>query len=320
MSRLLKGASELALERLLHARLAAQLRWQREQLHRAQQAVVATPARAPPMAGVEQQLESFDRVVALAKEAARWIPAAAANAGPASPQQEQPESYIQDRVVECHDSCLRLRAEAAELVGVNDAARRAAQRRLEALEYQLAEWKLREEALVLAAVEPFQSAAVRASALPVPLPSAEALRQEGARLYAAASHTLHRGSRCGALLRLMQAHKDRASRGGGLQPLPFSPAEPLVVSSLQRTASPAAAAQRRMVLQFIKNEIQPLYDSNQISRVRFVDVVERVSRWFFATHPAPQPVLAANEKQSICQQIQATLTWQDEQRLRRRGA
>ncbi|RNE96604.1 hypothetical protein TraAM80_09707 [Trypanosoma rangeli] len=343
-SRLLRGASELALEKRLHARLTAQVQWQQEELRRAQQAVASTQARVLPMTSNAQQMESFNCVVALAKEAARWIPSEG-NTEPTSPQTERPESYIRNRVVECHDACLRLRSEMAKAISEDEAPRLVAQRRLDVLEYQLAEWKLREEALLIAAVEPFQTAAMHASTLPVPLPTAAALRQEGARLYACVSHTLHRGSRCRALLQLMQVYKDRASRGGRPQALPFSPAESLVVSSLQRTTSPAvsaaaaaasmdrreaatvtqapfspAAVQRRMVLQFIKNELQPLYDSCQISRVRFMGVVERVSRWFLTTHPVPQPVLAENEQRAICQQIQEALTWQDGHRPQRRSA
>ncbi|ESL11019.1 hypothetical protein TRSC58_01240 [Trypanosoma rangeli SC58] len=335
-SRLLRGASELALEKRLHARLTAQVQWQREELCRMQQAVASTQARGLPMMSKEQQMESFNCVVALAKEAARWVPVEGGTE-PTSPQTEQPESYIQNRVVECHDACLRLRSEMAKTISEDEAPRLVAQRRLDALEYQLTEWKLREEALLIAGVEPFQTAAVHALTFPIPLPTAAALRQEEARLYACVSHTLHCGSRCRALLQLMQVYKDRASRGGRLQTPSFSPAESLVVSSLQRASSPAvsaaavsmdqreaatvtqapllsAAAWRRMVLQFIKNELQPLYDSSQISRVRFMGVVERVSRWFLTAHPVPQPVLAENEQRGICQQIQEALTWQDGQR------
>ncbi|EKF26520.1 hypothetical protein MOQ_009779 [Trypanosoma cruzi marinkellei] len=338
-SRLLETASQLALEKLLHARLTAQVQWQREQIHREQQAM-STLLNVPQRSAEEQQMESFERVVTLAKELARWT-SDEGDKETTPLRNEESESRIQDRVVVFHDACLRLRGEVAKMISGEELARRVAQRQQELLEHQWIEWKVRQEDLLVAAVEPFRSATVNASSLPVPLPAAEALHHETQRLYASLSHMLHRESRCKALLQLLQGYEDRASSGNEIQILPFRPAgnltaDPIRLSSLPSvtttttgTVQPqsitqmpfsTAAAHRKMVLQFIKNEIQPLYDSNQISRVRFMDVVERVSRWFLTTHPLPQPILAENERQEICQHIQATLTWQDEQQLKRRGA
>ncbi|EAN88609.1 hypothetical protein Tc00.1047053511407.30 [Trypanosoma cruzi] len=345
-SRLLETASQLALEKLLHARLTAQVQWQREQIHREQQAI-STLSNVPQRSAKERQMESFDRVVTLAKELARWT-IDEGDKETTSLRNEDLESRIQDRVVVCHDACLRLRGEIAKMISSEELARRVAQRQQELLEHQWIEWKVRQEDLLVAAVEPFRSATVNASPLPVPLPTAEVLHHETQRLYAALSHMLHRESRCKAILQLLQGYEDRASSGNEIQLLPFRPAGNFTADSIRLSSLPSvattttttntaptgtvqpqsiiqmqispAAAHRKMVLQFIKNEIQPLYDSNQISRVRFMDVVERVSRWFLTTHPLPQPVLAENEQQAICQQIQATLTWQDEQQIKRRGA
>ncbi|KAF8287498.1 hypothetical protein TcBrA4_0019520 [Trypanosoma cruzi] len=342
-SRLLETASQLALEKLLHARLTAQVQWQREQIHREQQAM-STLSNVPQRSAKERQMESFDRVVTLAKELARWT----IDEGDKETTQlrnEDLDSRIQDRVVVCHDACLQLRGEIAKMISSEELARRLAQRQRELLEHQWIEWKVRQEDLLVAAVEPFRSATVNDLPLPVPLPAAEVLHHETQRLYAALSHMLHRESRCKALLQLLQGYEDRASSGNEIQLLPFRPAGNFTADSIRLSSLPSvatttttaptgtvqpqsiiqtqissAAAHRKMVLQFIKKEIQPLYDSNQISRVRFMDVVERVSRWFLTTHPLPQPVLAENERQAICQQIQATLTWQDEQQIKRRGA
>eukprot|EP00658_Telonema_sp_P-2_P030856 TRINITY_DN23228_c0_g2_i1.p1 TRINITY_DN23228_c0_g2~~TRINITY_DN23228_c0_g2_i1.p1 ORF type:complete len:119 (+),score=23.73 TRINITY_DN23228_c0_g2_i1:97-453(+) len=76
---------------------------------------------------------------------------------------------------------------------------------------------------------------------------------------------------------------------------------------------------RMMVIQFIKNEIQPLYDSNQITKRRFVDVVSRVSSWFVGNHRASKE-LNESDVVALTRKIQETLSWQDQERLKQRSA
>lgn len=79
----------------------------------------------------------------------------------------------------------------------------------------------------------------------------------------------------------------------------------------------ALAAFRTLVIQHIKREIQPLYDSNQISKARFVDVVHRVSSWYLQNH-IPTTELSHHNMSVINRKIQEILTWQDEQRMQLR--
>ena len=81
---------------------------------------------------------------------------------------------------------------------------------------------------------------------------------------------------------------------------------------------PQPDAFRSMVIQFIKNEIQPLYDSNQITKRRFVDVVSRVSSWFVGSH-RPSKELNESDVAALTRKIQETLTWQDQERLKQRS-
>lgn len=81
--------------------------------------------------------------------------------------------------------------------------------------------------------------------------------------------------------------------------------------------SDVTTAFRTVAINFIKKEIQPLYDANQISKVRFVDVVHRVSSWFLENHP-PSTELTESNMTAISRHIQETLTWQDEERLKLR--
>lgn len=74
---------------------------------------------------------------------------------------------------------------------------------------------------------------------------------------------------------------------------------------------------RSMIISYIKKEIQPLYDSNQISKARFVDVVHRVSTWYIENH-IPTIELSQQNMTVINRKIQEVLTWQDEQRLQMR--
>jgi hypothetical protein len=77
------------------------------------------------------------------------------------------------------------------------------------------------------------------------------------------------------------------------------------------------SAFRSLVINFIKKEIQPLYDANQISKVRFVDVVSRTSSWFLANHQVATELTEANMT-ALTRHIQEVLTWQDEERLKMR--
>ena len=82
-------------------------------------------------------------------------------------------------------------------------------------------------------------------------------------------------------------------------------------------AGSEASEFRTMVIQFIKKEIQPLYDTNQITRKRFIDIVSRVSSWYLDTHPPTNELSESNVKELV-RKIQETITWQDEERLRHR--
>lgn len=82
-----------------------------------------------------------------------------------------------------------------------------------------------------------------------------------------------------------------------------------------RSANAAAiAAYRALVIAHIKKEIQTLYDNNQISKARFVDVVHRVSTWYLENH-IPTVELSQHNMTTINRKIQEVLTWQDQQRL-----
>ena len=84
-----------------------------------------------------------------------------------------------------------------------------------------------------------------------------------------------------------------------------------------RTIGHESTEFRGMVVSFIKKEIQPLYDTNQITKKRFIDIVSRVSTWYLDTHP-PAPELSEANVKELVRKIQETITWQDEERLRRR--
>ena len=74
---------------------------------------------------------------------------------------------------------------------------------------------------------------------------------------------------------------------------------------------------REKTIRFIKDELQPLYDTNQITKKRFVDVVARVSSWFLATH-RPTQDLSESNIQELVRRIQEVLLWQDDERSRAR--
>eukprot|EP01059_Diplonema_ambulator_P034008 TRINITY_DN7420_c0_g1_i1.p1 TRINITY_DN7420_c0_g1~~TRINITY_DN7420_c0_g1_i1.p1 ORF type:complete len:792 (+),score=301.44 TRINITY_DN7420_c0_g1_i1:45-2378(+) len=72
------------------------------------------------------------------------------------------------------------------------------------------------------------------------------------------------------------------------------------------------------VINFIKSEIQPLYDTEQITKKRFIDIVARASTAFLETHPAT-PALTPEDQQWLARKIQEVITLQDEVRSRRRA-
>eukprot|EP01063_Lacrimia_lanifica_P022525 TRINITY_DN3007_c0_g3_i1.p1 TRINITY_DN3007_c0_g3~~TRINITY_DN3007_c0_g3_i1.p1 ORF type:complete len:770 (+),score=357.52 TRINITY_DN3007_c0_g3_i1:72-2381(+) len=72
------------------------------------------------------------------------------------------------------------------------------------------------------------------------------------------------------------------------------------------------------VVNFIKSEIQPLYNTDQITKKRFVDIVARASTAYLETYP-PSSYLAAEDKQWLSRKIQEVITLQDEERSRRRA-
>eukprot|EP00756_Hemistasia_phaeocysticola_P044919 Hpha_TRINITY_DN1869_c0_g1::TRINITY_DN1869_c0_g1_i1::g.170658::m.170658 len=75
---------------------------------------------------------------------------------------------------------------------------------------------------------------------------------------------------------------------------------------------------RMRVINFIKGEIQPLYDAEQITKKRFIDIVARASSVFLETHPVA-PILTAENQLWLQRKIQEVITLQDEARSRRRA-
>eukprot|EP00759_Apiculatamorpha_spiralis_P052870 PhF_6_TR6041/c1_g1_i1/m.8729 len=89
-------------------------------------------------------------------------------------------------------------------------------------------------------------------------------------------------------------------------PVPSTPPQPP-----PETQSAMAQEHRLRVINFIKKEIQPLYDTNQISKKRFVEIVERVSNIFLQSHPAASS-LSDTDKRELVMKIQEVISWQDE--------
>eukprot|EP00760_Papus_ankaliazontas_P035849 PhM_4_TR8051/c0_g1_i1/m.53609 len=103
-----------------------------------------------------------------------------------------------------------------------------------------------------------------------------------------------------------------ASANRGASAADATPKESLV-------ANTALAQEHRMrVIAFIKKEIQPLYDANQITKKRFVDIVERVSTEFLHQH-APSSALSDSDKRELVMKIQEVITWQDEIKTAKSG-
>jgi hypothetical protein len=74
---------------------------------------------------------------------------------------------------------------------------------------------------------------------------------------------------------------------------------------------------RKVVIDFIKKEIQPLYDTSQITKKRFIDIVARVSAWFLNSH-RPTSELSEVHVSELVRRIQQVISWQDSERQRKR--
>ena len=77
-------------------------------------------------------------------------------------------------------------------------------------------------------------------------------------------------------------------------------------------------AHKLRVVNFIKAEIQPLYDTRQIPRRRFIDIVSRVSSAFLESHPVT-PALVEGDKVWLQSKIQEVIDLQDAARSRRKA-
>lgn len=80
---------------------------------------------------------------------------------------------------------------------------------------------------------------------------------------------------------------------------------------------------RMLVINFIKKEIQPLYDANQITKRRYIDIVNRVSSWFLETHSPTSGYggsleLSEQHVDEIVRKIKEVIQWQDKERLSQR--
>lgn len=99
---------------------------------------------------------------------------------------------------------------------------------------------------------------------------------------------------------------------------PGSAAGGAAAASSQYSSHPDFKIFREKTIKFIKEELQPLYDTNQITKKRFVDVVARVSTWFLGTH-RPSQDLSESNVQELVRRIQEVLLWQDDERARARA-
>eukprot|EP01061_Rhynchopus_euleeides_P038700 TRINITY_DN66389_c0_g1_i1.p1 TRINITY_DN66389_c0_g1~~TRINITY_DN66389_c0_g1_i1.p1 ORF type:complete len:779 (+),score=384.52 TRINITY_DN66389_c0_g1_i1:63-2399(+) len=77
-------------------------------------------------------------------------------------------------------------------------------------------------------------------------------------------------------------------------------------------------AHKLRVVNFIKSEIQPLYDTEQITKRRFIAIVARVSSAFLESHPVA-PALTQENKAWLSRKIQEVISLQDEAMSRRRA-
>ena len=86
-----------------------------------------------------------------------------------------------------------------------------------------------------------------------------------------------------------------------------------------QSAQPTADhAHKLRVVNFIKSEIQPLYDTEQITKRRFIAIVSRVSSSFLESHPVA-PALTQENKAWLSRKIQEVISLQDEAMSRRRA-
>ncbi|KAJ9469170.1 hypothetical protein DIPPA_11615 [Diplonema papillatum] len=77
-------------------------------------------------------------------------------------------------------------------------------------------------------------------------------------------------------------------------------------------------AHKLRVITFIKSEIQPLYNTEQITKKRFIDIVARVSAAYLESHPI-SPALTMDDHQWLSKKIQEVITLQDDARSRKRA-
>jgi hypothetical protein len=114
----------------------------------------------------------------------------------------------------------------------------------------------------------------------------------------------------------LRRHNENSDRGRTNRSV--SRASGSVAGSDQPSSISESNEFRSMVISFIKKEIQPLYDTNQITKKRFIDIVSRVSSWYLETHPPTSELSETNVKELV-RKIQEVISWQDEERMRRGG-
>lgn len=176
--------------------------------------------------------------------------------------------------------------------------------------------------------------------------STDSLREARNTLYNDASQLTFREANYTQCIRMFRERLDASRAGQGLTPLTayrpdpsktaagsappamsasMAPSVAHMSMSVDRGGSAAGATGnaehsnwRSMVIAFVKKEIQPLYDTSQITRKRFMDIVARCTTWFTETR-RPTGALSAQDQTDLVQKIQEVITWQDEQRLKTRN-
>lgn len=173
--------------------------------------------------------------------------------------------------------------------------------------------------------------------------STESLREARNTLYNDASQVTFREANYTQCIRMFRERLEAARAGQGVTPLTAYRPDPSKTAAAVSSAIPTSSMSvggtismdrgastgvlgsgnaeistwRAMVIAFVKKEIQPLYDTSQITRKRFMDVVARCATWFIETR-RPSGSLSAQDQTDLVQKIQEVITWQDEQRLKAR--
>lgn len=174
--------------------------------------------------------------------------------------------------------------------------------------------------------------------------STESLREARNTLYNDASQVTFREANYTQSIRMFRERLEAVRAGQGVTPLTAYRPDPSKTAAAASSAVPAAALSvdrhfsvdrdasagslgagnpelatwRAMVIAFVKKEIQPLYDTSQITRKRFMDIVARCTTWFTETRRT-SGTLSAQDQTDLVQKIQEVITWQDEQRLKARN-